>query len=435
MKIKRLISLLTSLLLCYSFVIAEDETPRLTKTMATVQTSQWLKIIDRGDTLNKRPGIIRTYDDRMDLQYAMDFYSYNYSIAEDSNYHHKDNGLRAWIGSINSSVFFTNLDYKSSFEVNDNYLFNLNFYREENYGAEHNLFIPRLTRRNLFDQDFSIYIEFTAEYIKESLDVMVGAKYKPIPSLEITAEVAFLDFLNNSLHSGGIKTFQQAHSRQFDSSPMGFRFQGLWEWNNFKIEAYGASTLTEKAEIIFEEGGGSDFDTEMSYTYWGLLVEKAWNENFTTGIFINDQYANDLRTGSNGFDITEHTWQIGAYTLNRFNDRWSLEVEAVYSQLEYEKDLSSSRSDRDTNDFDVIAKAEVFWNYKEHIQFSNGLFFNRHVMEDLLDDVPLTGTIVRFKFGVQFQFNEKMFIKITNNIGLDDFYSYGGSAGHISILW
>ncbi|PCJ62990.1 MAG: hypothetical protein COA79_02415 [Planctomycetota bacterium] len=434
MKFNRSTYLLFILVINLSSLISQEES-HLTKTMNTIETSQWLKIIDRGDTVNKRPGIIRSYDDRMDHQYAMDFYSYNYSILEDSNYHLNDNAVRGWIGSINSSVFYTNFDFKVPYEVNEDVLFNLNFFREENYSAEHNLFIPRLTRRNIFDQKLSIHIEFTAEFIKESLDVMIGAQYKPIPSLSFSVDIAMLDFLNNSLHSGGIKTHQQEHSRQYDTSPLGFKFQGLWKWNNYKIEAFGGSTLSEKAEIEFEESRGRDFITEMYYSYWGVLIEKAWSDDLTTGLFVNDQYADDIKTGSDGFDITEHTLQVGAYVLKRFNERWLLEVEAVYSKLEYEKDLPTTGGNLDTDDFDVVAKAEAFWNYKEHIQLSSGLFFNRHVMEELLEDVLLTDTIVRYKFGVQYHFNDKMFIKITSNIGLDDFYSYGGSAGHISILW
>ncbi len=418
-------------------LFAED-TP-LQRTIKTRETSLWLQMLNRGTSLNTHRGYLRDYDSRMDEAYRIDWLSYDYLMTDDYRFHQADRGLRDWVGSINTSRFFTNLDFKLPVALNENWEFKLEFHQLESYQAEHNILLATVGRDNLFDVGLGFYMQFTAQTIKEDLDLAFGARLKR-ENLKVDWQVAFLDFVNNAIHEGnGIKKNQLHHQRTYDGLPIATRLRVEWNFlETFKLEFNGAINAFEKSTIEFKDSLGDDFTREGSFGYAQILLEKRINENLTLGAFVELGFGSDQKEGSQNedFDLDEFRGTYDVYALYRLNEKWHFEAEVKYIQYDLQSRGSTSEDIRDNQDWGAQFAVQFLYKWKTRWHWVGGFFVDRHVLTNVLDDYDLTETNLRAKWGIRYDNTKGFYFMFTNNIDFEDsIYSYGGSSGQIGYTW
>lgn len=434
---KPIVAIVFAIFLCNSNVLVCQET-RLTRYTYTQENSFWLDMIDRDTILTFRPGIIRDYDKRMDDEYWIDHNSYSPSILDDSHFVESENGFRSWAGSINTSRFFTEANFKIFHQIEEHVFIKANFTREENYASEHDILLVSLGRNGLGSQKINLYGEVSLETDKDDFDLTLGISWDPIDNLKLDFQFTSLDFLNNLLNKGGgISSNQLAEKRIFDSQPYAFRLRSSYEWNQFRVELFGAIDTPEKASITFENNEFDDFTEEIQYGYWGGKIEKQWQDNFTTGIFWHMRFAEHIREGTseNSYYIEEYHAEIGIYGMYNLNERWRFESEAYYSKIDFKREKSQDLDDLDTDDWGLTLKSTVFMRVKSKWQAQAGLILDRREMTTLVEKYPLDNTNIRLAMGFRYQFKDNFYIMFTTNVGIENFYSYDGSSIQIQYLW
>lgn len=430
--------LLVFLVFSLNIELFSQETYVLSRTINSEEKSMWMQMINRGDALNDAKGFLRDYDSRMDEEYRMDLLSYDYLMSDDYLFHEAESGIRSWLGSINTSRFFTNLDIKIPVPISEKYELSLEFNREESYQADHNILFARFKMNELMGSPFSAYVEFTAQTVKEDLDLIFGGVFHK-DRVHIDFQIALLDFLNDVIHEGdGIKENQQTYARLYDSFPLALRLRGeVVLLDNLRMEFGGAVNLLEESNINFKDSTGSDFDRKQQFGYFVGLIEWDWKDNLTMGAMVEGAFGDDEIDGasSESYSLNESRIKYSLYGFYHFNEKLIFEEEAKFITYFYDLNSGSSSKDFDNEDWGLQYSLQAVYKFHKNWHVIGGIFVDRHVMTPVIDEITLTGTNVRFKQSIRFQKNNFYFM-LTNNIGLEDLsYRYDGSSGQMGYTW
>jgi hypothetical protein len=294
-----------------------------------------LAIFDRGGSFFGRTsdrGILQRFNEKMDNEYPLDLISSSFSLGETYEWYRRDNGVRFWAGSINHLRLVQNGDFTATVPLGETWATNVRFTHSQTLQAKRNL-IRIEFRKELFGRRARIFLMGTLKAEKPESDVEIGLTWMAGRG-EITFAFAtldlFSDFIYQSLEvSPGIAdtvldyTSHPYTARVALDLPLG---------RQFRIEGYGL-VLTPTTVVVESQTRPNDgFVQDERYAYAGGLVEWAPAHGTALGGFGTWVRARLGRSAlpagqpEDDFDLTEKTWQLGAYGIRRLGGRFTAEA-------------------------------------------------------------------------------------------------------------
>ena len=411
----------------------------------------WLAIFDRGGSYHGRlsdQGILQRFNEKMDSEYGLDLLSFSFSLAEVYEWYQRDNGARYWAGSINHLQLVQRGDFKASVALGAAWSAGVWFTHQRTLQANRSL-IALDIRRKLLDDRAQVYLRSTLVAEKPESDIELGFRWSAGPS-ELTVAVAALDPFSNLIYQRlGVKPPVADTALDYTQRPYTARVSfDLPLGRHLRIEAHGLAMTPTRvvAESLTNPADG--FRQDERYGYAGGLLEWAPSARTAVGGFGTWVRARLGRTPlpegspSDDFDLTEKTWQLGAYAIHRFTTGFATEawLARIWRTEERIRPDTSVAANIEYEDRAWAGRANLMYRARSGFRGELGLDF---VAREVIGNDELPGQFLdrdhsRLRFDVGWQFGRLAFLVLGSNLDLDgDGRSPNFDGGHarFTVYW
>jgi hypothetical protein len=420
-------------------------------TLRLWEENRWLTIYDRSGSYFGRvsdAGILQRFNALMDFEYHIDVISYTPSLTETRDWYQRDDGARAWGGSLNHLKLLAEGHFKVSVPLGATWTTDIRFIRQETLEAQRSLLWIRFAH-DMLDKRLRAFARSTLSFDKSEIDFELGLVWRWMPG-ELAVSLGALDLFSDVIFQGlKIGPAIAPLALDYTSKPYTGRIAvDLPLGPRLRLEAYGLALTPTEVMVESQTRTDSGFVQQERYAYTGGLLE--WTPSLSTALGAYATWVRarlgrtPLRDGApeDAFDLTEKTWQLGVYGIDRLSRRFSLEVwiqrmwrtedrlrpdTTVAPQIEYEDRSWGGRA---------TVTYQAPGGFKADLGFD---FLDRDIVKE--DDVPGLSALrrdnSRLRFAAGWRFGRRALFLVGFNRDLDDSDGRGfdGAFGRFALYW
>ncbi|MGD2216660.1 MAG: hypothetical protein PVJ64_07885 [Gemmatimonadales bacterium] len=425
-----------------------------------------LAIFDRGGSFFGRTsdrGILQRFNEKMDSEYPLDLISSTFSLGETYEWYRRENGVRFWAGSINHLRLVQHGDFTATVPLGGAWATNVRFTHDETLEADRNL-IRIEFRRRLFERRARAFLMGTLKAKKPETDLELGFTWMAGPGTVTVAFAAldlFSDFIYQSLE---VSPSIADTALDYTSHPYTARVSlDLPLGRRLRIEGYGLVLTPTSVAVESQSNPGQGFTQDERYAYAGGLLE--WTPSARTAIgglatWVRARLdRSPLPDGrpEDAFDLTEATWRLRIYGIQRLSGRFTAEgwlsrvwrtEDRLYKEAVLATDLGHwvqlqppVDETSDVNYEDRSWAGRLLVTYRAPSGFRGDLALD-FVARDVIGTDRLPGATdsdhsrLRFDFG--WQFGERALLLLGSNLDLDGdgrSPNFDGGHGRFLLYW
>jgi len=431
-------------------ISAADSVGAVGATLRRWEEDHWLAIYDRSGSYFGRvsdAGILQRFNALMDFEYHIDVISYTPSLTETRDWYQRDDGARAWGGSLNHLKLLAEGHFKVSVPLGETWATDIRYIRQETLEAQRSLLWIRFAH-DMLDKRLRAFARSTLTFDKSEIDFELGLVWRWMPG-ELAVSFGALDLFSDII-------FQQLEigpaiaplALDYTARPYTGRIAvDLPLGHRFRLEAYGLALTPTEVIVESQTRADSGFVQQERYAYAGGLLE--WTPNASTAVGAYGTWVRarmgrtPLPQGAleDAFDLTEKSWQLGVYGIESLSRRFSLEIwiqrlwrtedrvprTIVAPQIEYEDRSWGGRS---------TLTYQAPGGFKADLGFD---FLDRDIVKE--DDVPGLGGLrrdnCRLRFAAGWRFGRRALFLLGFNRDMDDSDGRGfdGAWGRFALYW
>jgi len=414
------------------------------------EESARLAIFDRSGSYFGRTGgqgILQRFNQKMDSEYPLDLISSSFSLGEVYEWYRRDDGVRFWAGSINHLQLIQHGDAKAAVPLGRSWSIGAHFIHDETLEAQRNL-VQIEVRKGLLDGRARAFLLGTLKAEKPESDIELGFSWRPGRGT-VTVAVAALDLFSDLIwQSLEVAPSIADTALDYTVHPYTARFAvDLPIGRRLRVEAYGLAMTPTTVAVESQTEPDVGFVQDERYAYAGGLLEWTPTRRTAAGAFATWVRARLGRSAllpegslEDDFDLTEKSWQLGAYGIHRFLRRFTAELWlARVWRTEDRLRPNTPEPDIHHEDRTWAGRAHVFYQAAGGFRGDLAFFFTDRAIVGP-DRLPGAGayTHTRLRFDLGWAFGGRALLMLGTNLDLDGdgrAPNFDGAHGRFLLYW